>query len=223
MKVSVIVPTYDRPAQLRRNVERLLYTVRDFDAEIIVVAEVNPASIPALDGLPITTAYHEDWRGSVANWNIGAGMATGDILVTGADDLLFYDGWLQAALAQMELAGTCYVGLNDLMWDGWCHDPTHWLITRQGIIDHCGGCLMPPVYKTTFPDNETAARIRRAGQYTWCKQAMTEHMHCLNHKAAVDRCYLTMSKHYYDDQAVFLARLAAGFPDDFEPCVGVLP
>ncbi len=220
MKVSIIVPTFCRPEQLRRNVMRLLDTLEGHDSEVIIVAEVVHESIDSVADLPVLRYYHEDWRGSVANWNIGASMATGDLLVTGADDLLFVDGWLKAALRQMAIAQTCYCGLNDLMWNGWDHDPTHWIITRQGIIDHCGGCLMPPCYKTTFVDNEIAARIRRAGQYTWCKQAIAEHQHFGNGKAPVDRSYLTMSRYFYEDQPVFEARKAAGFPDDFEAVVG---
>jgi glycosyltransferase involved in cell wall biosynthesis len=219
MKTSIIIPTYCRPEQLRRNVIQLLDTLVGYEAEVIVVAEVVPESIESVKDLAVRTAFHEDWRGSVANWNIGAAMATGDLLVTGADDLWFTDGWLREALRQMAIAQTCYCGLNDLMWNGWDHDPTHWIITRAGIVEYCGGCLMPPCYKTTFPDNEVAARIRRADQYTWCRQAIVDHQHFGNGKAPVDKSYLTMSRHFHEDQAVYLARQAAGFPDDFQAVV----
>lgn len=219
MKTSIIVPTLCRPAQLRRTVERLLQTVNGLDTEIIVVAEVNEQAIRAMAGLPVRTAFHADWRGSVANWNIGAAMATGDVLVTGADDLWWGDGWLAKALAYMETAGTCYCGLNDLQWDGRNHDPTHWIITRQGVIEHCGGCLMPPCYKTTYADNEVAARIRRAGQYAWCEGACAEHRHFSAGKSPVDKCYRTMIRFYHEDQIVYRRRQAAGWPDDFPPVV----
>ena len=219
MKTSIIIPTYDRPEQLRRNVIRLLQTVEGLDVEIIVSAEVSPNSLPAVEDLPVIAVYHPDWRGSIANWNLGAGIASGDLFVTGADDISFCDGWLQATLAHIEMTGTCYCGLNDLMWNGWEHDPTHWAITRKGIMDYCGGCLFPPMYKTTWAENEIVARIKRAGQYTWCRQAILDHQHCGNGKAPVDKCYLTMTRHFYDDQDTFDRRKIAGFPDDFAPNV----
>lgn len=219
MKTSVIIPTYDRPEQLRRNVIRLLQSVEDLDVEIIVSAEVNPRSIPAVADLPVKTIYHPDWRGSIANWNLGAGIATGDLFVTGADDISFCDGWLQTTIAHMEMTGTCYCGLNDLMWNGWNHDPTHWAITRQGIIEFCGGCLWPPTYKTTWAEGEISARIKRAGQYTWCAQAIVDHQHYGAGKSQVDKCYRTMTRHYWDDEVTFHRRKALNWPDDFEPNV----
>ena len=98
MKTSIIVPTYCRPAQLRRTVERLLYTVSDLDTEVIVSAEVDENSLPAVADLPVKAIFHPDWRGSVANWTLGAAEATGDLLVTGADDLWWGDGWLHETL-----------------------------------------------------------------------------------------------------------------------------
>lgn len=221
MKVSIIVPTFCRPQQVRRNLEQLLSTIEHHDAEVIVVAEVNPATVEAVKGLPVRFTFHEDWRGSVANWNLGAGMATGDLLVTGADDLWFTDGWLDELKVHMAMTGTCFAGLNDLMWNGWDHCCTHWAITRKGILDYCGGCLMPPCYKTTFVDNEIDARIKRAGQYTWAKSAVAEHRHFSIGKAPHDLGYLTMSRYFYQDQATYQRREALGFPDDFEPCVSL--
>ncbi len=219
VKVSIIIPTYCRPEQLRRNTERLLYTVRDLETEIIVSAEVAERSLAAVEDLPVKAIFHPDWRGSVANWNLGAADATGDLLVVGADDLWWGDGWLHEALEQMALTETCFCGLNDMMWNGWDNASTHWAITRQGIIDHCGGCLMPPCYKTTFVDNEINHRIKRAGQYTWCAQAMVDHMHFSIGKSEKDKCYRTMTLHFYNDKRIYERRLEAGFPDDFDAVV----
>lgn len=219
MKTSIIIPTLCRPTQLRTNVERLLRTIDGLSTEVIVVAEVDERAIKEVESLPVLSVFNKSWRGSVAGWNAGASLAHGDLLVTGADDIWWHDEWLQRAIEQMDVAGTCYCGLNDLEWNGWDHDPTHWVITRQGIIDYCGGCLMPPVYKTTFADNEIAARIKRAGQFTWCKQAYAEHMHFSNGKAPVDKGYLTMSRYYHADKAVYDRRKAEGFRDDFQAVV----
>ena len=219
MKISIIVPTYCRPRQVHDYTEQLIRTVEGHDTEIIVVAEVNDNALDYVKALPVITTFHKDWRGSMANWNIGASMATGDLLVLGSDDLWWMDGWLDEALEQMELSDCCYCGLNDMQHNGWDGDPTHWIISRQGIIDHCGGCIMPPAYTMTYGDNEIAARLRRANQYTWCKQAMVDHRHPSAGKAKVDRGYLNMQRHLYQDRVVFEQRKALGWPDDFAPVV----
>lgn len=220
MKISIVVPTFCRPVQVRDYTAQLIRTVERFDTEIIVVAEVNENALSLVKELPVKTFFHADWRGSMANWNLGAGMTTGDVLVLGADDLWWMDNWLDNALGQMEMSGTCYCGLNDLLnsthWD--C-DPTHWVITRQGCIDHCGGCLMPPVYRMTYGDNEIAARVRRAGEYAWCKAAMVEHRHVISGKAKLDRGYMNIQRYLADDRDLFEERKARGFPDDFPPVV----
>jgi len=220
MKVSVIIPTYCRPVQVRDYTAQLIRTVARFDTEIIVVAEVNENALSLVQELPVVTTFHADWRGSMANWNIGAGMATGDLLALWADDLFPLDGWLDAALAEMERANTCYCGLNDML--NATHpncDPTHWVITRQGIIDHCGGCIMPPAYRMTYGDNEIAARMRRAGQFAWSAEALVEHRHALAGKARVDRAYLNMQRYLAEDRVIFERRKAANWPDDFDAVV----
>lgn len=219
MKTSIIVPSYGRAEQLKRNMTRLVETVQGLDTEIIICAEVDMAGIEAVRDLPVITTYHADWRGSMANWNLGAAMATGDLLVLAADDIWWGDNWLQEAIAQMERENTCYCGLNDLMWDGWTQNVTHWAITRRGIIDYCGGCLMPPWYKTQYGDNEINARIKRAGQFTWAEKAIVDHQHHLTGKAQMDRTYRTVTRYLQEDQITFERRKALGFPDDFAPVV----
>jgi hypothetical protein len=219
MKVSIIVPTLSRPTQLRRNMERLLETVRGLDTEIIIVAEVNRSSVDAMAGLPVKVLFREEWRGSVAGWNRGAAAATGDLLVTGADDLWWHDGWLEAALGAMQQAGTCYVGLNDCIHSGNTGIVTHWAITRQGVIDHTGGCLHIPAYRTAWTDIEIKERMLRASQFQWCAKAMVEHRHHITGAAYVDKCYLIQKQHMAGDEDTFRQRQAAGFPNDFAPVI----
>ncbi len=217
MKVSIIVPTLSRPTQLRRNMERLLETVRGMDAEIIIAAEVNRSSVEAVKDLPMTALFQEEWQGSVAGWNRGAVAAKGDVLVTGADDIWWHDGWLERGLDAMHRGGTIYVGLNDCIWNGNTGLVTHWMITRQGAIDLTGGCLHIPHYKTAWSDQEVRERVLRAGQFQWCARAVLEHQHYVVGAAHVDKCYLIQKQYMDSDGETYRARAAAGFPDDFAP------
>jgi hypothetical protein len=219
MKTSIIIPTLSRPVQLRRNVDRLLETVKGLDVEIIIAAEVNRSSVEAVKDLPVLALFQEEWQGSVAGWNRGAAAATGDVLVTGADDLWWHDGWLQAALDAMQKAGTCYIGLNDCIHSGHTSIVTHWAITRQGAIDYTGGCLHIPAYKTAWTDIEVKERMLRAGQFQWCAKAVVEHRHYIIGAAYVDKCYLIQKQHMDGDGDTFRRREALGFPDDFAPVI----
>lgn len=223
MLTSIIIPTYCRPTQLRRNVERLMETVKGHDTEIVIAAEVDRRSVAAMDGLPVRVLFQEEWQGSVAGWNRGAASASGDLLVTGADDVWWHDGWLDAVLEAMGRAETCYVGLNDTIWDGRSGIVTHWAITRAGARAYTGGCLHIPAYKTAWTDIEVKARMVRAGQFAWAPKAVAEHRHYMTGAAHVDKCYLVQKQHMDPDGETYKAREAAGFPDDFSPVIGARP
>ncbi len=221
MKTSIIIPTLSRPVQLRRNVERLLETVTGLDTEIIIVAEVNRSGVEAVKDLPVKVLFQEEWQGSVAGWNRGAAVAMGDMLVTGADDLWWHDGWLHEALAEQARTGLEFVGLNDCYHEGHFLT-THWLATRRFLIEHMGGALQIPAYKCLWADNEANQRAKRAGQFTWCKTAQVEHMHWQLAKAHVDGCYIKARQYLAQDAATFKDREVRDFPDDFAPTIGGL-
>ena len=217
MKVSVITPSTRRPAQLRACMERLIETTQGHDVEIICVIDACLNSLIALDGLDIIVLDNPKHQGAAACWNQGSEVATGDAFVLGSDDVVYHPGWLDAALAALEsIGGSGMVGLNDT------HVPehafaTHYLMTRDFIMEHMGGCFVIPSYGHQYIDIEATARGRRARQYIWAKDAIVEHRHPAHKNAPRDEVYALGASFMAADQATYGIRLAAGFPDDFGP------
>ena len=100
-RVSVVVPTADRPAEL----ERCLRALREIDyprdrLEVIVVDDrgtVRGAAPPG--GLDVRVVAHREPRGPGAARNTGAEAARGDLLAFTDDDCLPEPGWLRALTA----------------------------------------------------------------------------------------------------------------------------
>lgn len=101
--VSVVVPTYRRPASLARCLEALAALDYPRDRlEVIVVDDgsdtVDPGAHRPLDGLAVTLvrAAH---GGPAAARNLGATRAQGELVAFTDDDCLPSPGWLRALIA----------------------------------------------------------------------------------------------------------------------------
>lgn len=88
--VSVVIPTYDRPAMLIEAVASLSrQTYRDFEVLVVDDASPTPANEP-LDGVstdpPIRVLEHAENRGANAARNTGISAANGEVLAFLDDD-----------------------------------------------------------------------------------------------------------------------------------------
>ena len=217
MKVSVIIPSRGRPEQLRCCIRGLLATTRNHNVEVIAVIDQCPESAAALQGMPVKVLSNSEHQGATACWNQGSLVATGKILVLGADDLVFFKGWLDAALATLEeMGGSGMVGFNDGITPEHAFSPHH-MMTRDFIARYMNGCFVIPCYKHQYVDLEATARARRAGKYKWCEGAYVEHRHHAHGLADIDEVYRLGNSYKEADREVFLARQAAGWPNDFDP------
>ena len=218
MKVSIITPSRRRPAQLRKCIERLIETVQGHDVEIIVVSDGDKETALAMaDVEGIILIVDEERTGAAACWNQATRIATGDAFVLGADDLYWGDGWLDAALRALDrLGGSGMIGFNDGRVPEHAF-ATHHLMTRDYIIDHMGGCFVIPVYKHQYIDLEATARARACSKYLWAGDCNVEHLHYAHHKAPFDETYRLGAESMSVDGELYKARMAAGWPDDFEP------
>lgn len=231
-RVSVILPSSWRVERLVSCVERLWATVRGFDVECIVVTEDEDSSTALRsaqnDRLRVVELpqWFGEWRPrALEAWNLGASVATGTVLVLGADDLWWFHGWIGEMMEQMAGLpdGEGMVGFNDLHHDG-NRLSTHFAVGRQFAIETLGGCLVCPRYQHYYVDQEAMARAKRAGRFTWASNAVVEHLHPVFKTAPTDRLYEGTKRFFDADSEMFLARARLGWPDDFEaviaPAVG---
>jgi hypothetical protein len=222
--VDVIIPSLGRPARLAE----ALMSLRDAGAQLRAVSPISPRS-----GVGVIVVAEEPINQSVAaqcgarvlaeggnavqKWNAGAAASYADWFVLGADDLLFRPGWLDVALAT-DKGG--YVGLRT-QGSGAPEYAEHYMASRAFCIKHLGGCLVIPHYLSQYLDVEAWARAQRAGVAVSTAEIVAEHRHWANGGAPFDATYQLSRNVVANDDAMFLARRAAGFPDDFASMLAV--
>jgi hypothetical protein len=100
---------------------------------------------------------------------------------------------------------------------GWA---THFVASRRFCVEQLGGVLMPPVYAHGMTDVEVNRVAQSRGLFTYCADALVEHLHPDWGKAAPDALY---SRDLSGDKRLFTVRSSAGFPIAWEPVVFPLP
>ena len=99
LKISIIIPTYNRPDDLRKCIDSILkQTVKP--QEIIVVDDGNLQSLPFIsecETLCIDYRYHKKKgnRGPAASRNIGARQARGDVVFFLDDDVVLLSNYIE--------------------------------------------------------------------------------------------------------------------------------
>ena len=222
-KVSVVIPSRDRPEGLLRAVESVLTTAPD--AEIVCVLDGgDTASARAVGGMVPWLVFNHDPDAHTAQlWNMGAKKATGDYLVTGADDVVFQPGWLEAAFEALDMiGGDGLVGFNEGT-TAFGELATHFMVSRKYAARGLGGSLMPPPYKHGFTDVEATLRAKRDGRLVFAENARIEHLHPVFGTAEMDDIYRKGDRSVRDDERLFKLRMKNNFPDDFERSVECNP
>src|SRR5579884_859304 len=123
--VSVIVPTYNRPAQLREALETILrQTMQDFEIIVVNDGDIDVEDIiHALDhDGRIIYARHDRNRGLAASRNTGLRLAKGKYVAYLDDDDRYYPEHLEMLVRALE-AGTFRAAYSDAWrvherWDG---------------------------------------------------------------------------------------------------------
>lgn len=117
MRLTAIVPTHDRPAELRRCLETLRDQAVDSDAlEVLVVDDGSPTPLAPLvaevsASSPIAMrCERQALSGLNTGRNRGAAAARGDVLAFLDDDTLVSAGWAQALLAAFDSQPCAAVG-----------------------------------------------------------------------------------------------------------------
>lgn len=189
-------------------------TTPGHDVEIICAVDADPESRDLLEPLVDRLLYSDEYRGCSRAWNDCLAVSTGDPVVFAADDLVWCDGWLDAALAKLAEFpdGWGLVGFNDGHWGP--ELSTHYLMSRQFIVEVLGGVVAWDFYRHSFNDAEVNDRARTSGRYAWCEDAHVRHHHWLfGDRAKDDTDTRTLGSHS-EAERVYRERKAAGFPND---------
>ena len=227
MRIAILTPTIYRPVGLRRSLSSLRDTtnhIKDHIIDIVVAAEkddVEAVNI-AYDYQAWITICQEPLQGPAYAWNTALSIAKDyDAYFTGSDDVEYTAGWLDEVLRvlDVELHGSGLVGINDGRWKRetvmkMC--ATHYLMTRDFIIEHMGGVAAQPFYHADFTDMEACSRARLVNKFVWAEKALVRHHWAgpdsdLGYKRATEKRPLM--------KPLYEKRKAEGFPNDFKPIV----
>ena len=200
--------------------ERCVRNLRETaDVEIICAVDADPESATRLAPLVDTLIVSREYRGCSNAWNDCLRESTGDPVVFAADDLVWEEGWLEAALARLEEFedGWGLVGFNDGHWGA--ELSTHYLMSRRFIVEVLGGVVAWDFYRHSFNDLEVNERAKRAGRYAWCEEARVYHSHWLFGDRPQDATDTRTLSDHGEAQRIYTERASAGFPIDYPPVI----
>lgn len=143
--------------------------------------------------------------------NVGVDASDEPLIFTGAIDLHFVPGWLEAAERLLD-EQVRVVGTNDLTNERTAHEhSTHTLVARdyvdRGLIDGRPGLLCED-YIHEYVDDELVGTAKKRGAYAHADDSYVEHLHPMAEKAEWDETYLRMRTRMRADRGLFNQRRA---------------
>lgn len=213
MKTAIIMPTRGRVQQAARVCAQFLDTAPT--VQVVVVSE--DADVSPFKAIPNVSLVVPDGEPTaIEKWNLGmAAFPDCDVYGLGADDIEPLAGWYEGLLALLD-TGAGMVGMSDGRVSGWQFVP-HYCMTREFIITKHGGVMAVPHYQSWYIDLEARHRAERARAYAWQPGCTWIHRHHVFGTAPNDETYMRGQARQAHDRETFARRLAAGFPDDFDP------
>ena len=216
--VCVLIPTCHRPEGLERALRTLTITAPDVVA--VVAHEADDLTAPHIAARfgAVATICSEPFAGGAKAWNDALRMAEKirpfPAYFTGADDIAFVDGWLTQLLADVKRLGNSGLfGVNDNRKDpnqlGCC---THYLMTRDFIVEQHGGVAAVPHYRADFTDMEACDRAKLVNRYYYCPNAHIVHDW---RGPNGDACYKRSTEARAGARPIYNERKKRLFPDDF--------
>lgn len=218
MKTAVILPTWSRVQQAVQCVHRLLDTS---EADVVIVTEddLTPFIDIQLTRGRVFFVKTTPRMTAVQKWNYGLERYPDyKAYVLGADDLWAQEDWHNEVLRVRMETGAGFIGINDGRSDGSIMS-THYFMTREFIVQHHGGVMAIPHYRSWGLDEEATIRAKRANQFAYAERAVLEHRHWVWGKAEQDENYKRARPAHDYDIMICKMRESRGFPDDFEAVI----
>lgn len=233
-RISVIVCTYNGTATLRSCLQSL-QKLRHPDFEVLLVDDGSTQDIAGIaSAFPEVRYVRQDHAGLSVARNLGASLATGEILAYTDDDCLVDEDWLQHLAAGFDEASWVAVGgpnipptprnRTEAIVSAAPGAPAHVLLS-DAEAEHLPGCNLAirktalaaiggfrPVYEVAGDDVDICWRLRQAGgKLRFMPGAMVWH-----HRRYTVEAYLRQQRGYGHAEAL----LMRDHPERFGPLGG---
>lgn len=229
--VAILLPTAGRAQQLLARVGAMLRQATPAGVRRSLYLSVEDGDdatraagrLLAAEFEDVWMVLREDGSTAVQGWNLAhfkAYAEGADWYVTGADDLVWHEGWLAEALGVARGTGAQVIGFAD----GYTQldertRATHLMISRRFAEVVLRG-FIPPEYGGWRWDREICERAMALGVYAPAVKALLEHRHPDVGKAEMDETY-RRAWHFHDEDLVVYRgrREASGGWGATEGCV----
>lgn len=215
--VDVLIPVLGRPARAKPVYDSLVASVSEADADVRPLFLCSPGDDDEIatlveQGLPFKVVAWPpgpgDWARKI-NWALT--ITDGKWVFTGADDLYFHPGWLQACLAVHAQTEAKVIGTNDMGNPSVISGlyATHLLVEREYALTAVAdepGHLLCEKYDHNCPDTELVETARYRRTYAPARDAFVEHLHPAWRKGTDDATYRKGKLNHGDDRRLFMRR-----------------
>jgi hypothetical protein len=224
LDVCIVVPVLKRPHRVKPLLENIAASTPEGSYRVLFVATPYDAKQLEALGRNLTDYLITPWEGGPGDYarkiNYGYKHSTEPLIFTGADDLNFHPGWLEAAKACL-LPNVGVVGTNDLYNPGvkaGLHS-THSLVRREyadlGTVDEPRK-IYHEGYEHCFVDNEMVQTARARKAFVHCPNSVVEHIHPHARKAPTDAVYRLSEQSLRQGRRLYSQRQklwASGLPE----------
>lgn len=212
--IDIVVPTFGRPhllAELAANIHAATHSAH----RIIFGVEAHDTdSLDAAAGLGsiVINTHTANYAGAL---NTAYEQSENPWIFTGADDLIWHDGWDTDCLL---VADDWFhvIGTNDLLNTAVLagYHSTHSLVARDyldqvgGVADEGPGSFYPECFDHNYCDTEFINTAKMRGRFRPCLDAVVEHLHVSTGKVEADATYERSIRHYDDDARMYDMRMS---------------
>lgn len=208
----VLVPVLRRPHRVAPLIQSL--EASGADARLLFIVSADDIEMRSAVDESGACSIVVDWPGGspgdyAKKTNAGYRASSEPWIFTGADDLHFHPGWLDAALRHRPAQ---VIGTNDLgnarVIAG--HHSTHTLVGRRyadkhGTIDKPGEVLFEG-YQHEFVDDELVGTAKKRGVWAFAYDSIVEHLHAYYEKAPMDDLYAAQGERMAASRQLFTKR-----------------
>lgn len=211
MKVDIYIPTFKRANKIKGLVSNIVAKTEGCRIIFIVERDDMDSYFEAIRSGAVAIINHRtpNYAGAI---NSAWECFQSEVFFVGADDLLFYDNWLEEA--KNKLSDDIFVvGTNDL------HNQevkrgehaTHYLVSGEyikevgGVIDGTAPVLFEG-YSHNWVDREFVGVARSRGVFSPCIESVVEHLHFTFGLSPMDETYKKTRERVGSDEATYQKR-----------------